>query len=128
MNRSVNIIVISILVFFALSSFSCNSEKKGKIENKQTESNLRIVSHNLWYGFTKVPERKESWIVWMKYQVPDVVSLQELNEYTHEKLAEDAQRYGHTYSVLLKEEGFPTGITSRYPIEDIQRIREGFHH
>ena len=64
----------------------------------------------------------------MKEQNPDIVSLQELNEYTHEKLAEDAQSYSHHYSVLLKEEGFPTGITSRYPIEDIQRIREGFHH
>jgi endonuclease/exonuclease/phosphatase family metal-dependent hydrolase len=101
------------------------TEKK---ENKQTASNLRVLSHNVWYGFTKVPERKESWIAWMKEQDPDIVSLQELNEYTHEKLAEDAQRYGHKYSVLLKEEGFPTGITSRYPIEDIQRIREGFHH
>jgi len=128
MNRSVYIIVSTITVFFALSSFSCNSEKGEKKENEQTASNLRIISYNLWYGFTKVPERKESWITWMKEQNPDIVSLQELNEYTHEELAEDAQSYGHQYSVLLKEEGFPTGITSRYPIEDIQRIREGFHH
>jgi hypothetical protein len=31
-------------------------------------------------------------------------------------------------SALLKEDGFPTGITSRYPLEDIQRIKQGFHH
>jgi exodeoxyribonuclease-3 len=67
-------------------------------------------------------------MVWMNEQKPDVVSLQELNGYTDQKLAEDARRYGHSYSALLKEEGFPTGITSRYPIEDIQRIKEGFHH
>jgi exodeoxyribonuclease III len=47
---------------------------------------------------------------------------------THRKLAEDAKRYGHEYSVLLKEDGFPTGITSRYPIEDVKKVREGFHH
>ncbi len=64
----------------------------------------------------------------MNEQQPDIVSLQELNEYTPEKLAEDAKDYGHSYSVLLKEEGFSTGITSRYPIEDIQRTMEGFHH
>jgi exodeoxyribonuclease-3 len=64
----------------------------------------------------------------MNEQHPDIVSLQELNEYTAQKLAEDAKSYGHEYSALLKEDGFPTGITSRYPIEDIQRIREGFHH
>ena len=64
----------------------------------------------------------------MNEQQPDIVSLQELNEYTPEKLAEDAKDYGHSYSALLKEEGFSTGITSRYPIEDIQRTMEGFHH
>jgi len=64
----------------------------------------------------------------MNEQHPDIAALQELNEYTRQKLAEDAKSYGHEYSALLKEDGFPTGITSRYPIEDIQRIREGFHH
>ena len=64
----------------------------------------------------------------MNDQEADIVSLQELNEYNQAKLAEDAKSYGHAYSVLLKEEGFPTGITSRYPIEDVHRVTEGFHH
>jgi endonuclease/exonuclease/phosphatase family metal-dependent hydrolase len=51
-----------------------------------------------------------------------------LNEYTPEKLAEDASKWGHQYTELLKTEGFPTGVTSRYPIEDVQRVFEGFHH
>ena len=102
--------------------------KPANKEDKQTDSNLRIISCNVWYGFTKVSERKESWISWMQEQDPDIVSLQELNGYTPEKLEKDAKNYGHPYSVLLKEEGFPTGITSRYPIEDIQRVTEGFHH
>jgi endonuclease/exonuclease/phosphatase family metal-dependent hydrolase len=110
------------MVTFGFSS--CTSEKK---ETNHTSSNFRIITYNVWYGFTEVPERKNAWLTWMKEQHPDVVSLQELNEYTEEKLAIDAKAYGHTYSALLKEEGFPTGITSRYPIEDIQRIREGFH-
>ena len=125
MNRSVYIKASAIIVLSVFFSFSCNS---GKNESEEESSYLRIISHNVWYGFTKVPDRKESWIEWMNAQHPDIVSLQELNEYTHEKLAEDALRYGHTYSVLLKEEGFPTGITSRFPIEDVQRVREGFHH
>lgn len=66
--------------------------------------------------------------MWMNEQDPDIVALQELNGYTEQILADDARSYGHAYSALLKEEGFPTGITSRFPIEDIQRIREGFHH
>jgi len=116
--------IVQILVALVITG-SCNSRIN---EKEHDSSNLRILSHNVWYGFTKVPERKEMWISWMKEQHPDIVSLQELNEYTQEKLASDALSYGHAYSVLLKEEGFPTGITSRFPIEDVQKITKGFHH
>lgn len=123
--KPINIIVFASITFFTLICFSCDS-KKDNID--QTSTSLKIISYNVWYGFTKVPDRKEAWITWMNEQHPDVVSLQELNEYTPQKLAEDAKSYGHSYSALLKEDGFPTGITARYPIEDIQRVQEGFHH
>lgn len=93
-----------------------------------SKSTLRIISHNVWYGFTKVPERKATWLQWMQDQAPDVVSLQELNGYTPAQLAEDAATWGHTYTALLKEDGFPTGITSRHPLEEVQRYTDGFHH
>ena len=125
MNRWVNLIIITVIALITSFSYTCTSKKN---DNNQTSSNLRIITYNVWYGFTKVPERKKTWIEWMNEQSPDIVSLQELNEYTPAKLAEDAKNYGHTYSALLKEEGFSTGITSRYPIEDIQRIMAGFHH
>ena len=124
MNKSRNVIQIALITLFGFF-YSCKSEPK---EINQTSSQLRIITHNVWYGFTKVPERKKTWITWMNKQQPDIVALQELNEYSDQKLAEDAKSYGHTHSALLKEGGFPTGITSRYPIEDIKRITEGFHH
>ncbi|MEC8555027.1 MAG: SMP-30/gluconolactonase/LRE family protein [Planctomycetota bacterium] len=90
---------------------------------------LKIITHNVWYGFTKKAKpRYDNWKRWMKTQAPDVVSLQELNTYTEEKLRADAESWGHPYSVLLKEEGFPTGITSKFPITDVKRLRKGFHH
>jgi len=125
MKRSLSCLATILIALFAFLPYSCKSAKK---DMNQTPSSLRIISYNVWYGFTKVPDRKQSWLVWMKEQNPDVVSLQELNGYTPQILAEDALSFGHSYSVLLKEEGFPTGITSRYPIEDIQKITEGFHH
>lgn len=125
MNRKATTILTAITTLLAILFYSCNSTNKRVNEESD---HLKIISHNVWYGFTKVPERKETWTAWMKTQEPDIVSLQELNEYTPEKLAEDAKNYGHDYSVLLKEDGFPTGITSRYPIGDIKIIREGFHH
>ncbi len=125
MKRTPNCIITALILLITFFFYSCNSETKDK---NQTSSNLRIISHNVWIGFTEVPERKPTWIAWMNEQDPDIVSLQELNGYTPQKLTEDAESYGHAYSALLKEEGFPTGITSRYPIEDIQRFTEGFHH
>ena len=97
-------------------------------ENRPGDPDLRILAYNVWYGFTKVPDRKPLWLDWMKAQEADVVFLQELNEYTPQMLADDAAVWGHAHTVLLKEEGFPTGITSATPIEDIQRTLEGFHH
>lgn len=64
----------------------------------------------------------------MAAQAPDVVALQELNGYTPDRLAADARHWGHPHSILLKEDGFPTGVTSRYPITDVTILREGFHH
>jgi exodeoxyribonuclease III len=117
------LVFFALMILFVLPACFMNPGKRS------TEADsLKIVSYNVWYGFTKVPERKDNWIAWMNEQRPDVVSLQELNEYTAQQLAEDAKRYGHEYSVLLKEDGFPTGITSRYPIEDVKKMREGFHH
>jgi exodeoxyribonuclease III len=115
------------IVYFLviLLVFSCTREIK---QENPSVTSMRLITYNVWYGFTLVPDRKKMFLAWMREQHPDVVSLQELNEYTPEKLAEDAERWGHGYSVLLKEEGFPTGITSRYPIEDVRKIREGFHH
>ena len=90
---------------------------------------LKVITHNVWYGFTKKPEpRYQQWRTWMQAQAPDVVCLQELNGYTTAKLATDAASWGHAHSALLKEDGFPTGITSRLPIHDLKRIRTGFHH
>ena len=97
-------------------------------QDAPADSNLRVLAYNVWYGFTRVPDRKPLWLDWMKAQEADVVLLQELNEYTPEKLKEDARAWGHPHTVLLKKDGFPTGITSRYPIEDIQKTLEGFHH
>ena len=90
---------------------------------------LKVITHNVWYGFTKKPEpRHGEWRQWMSRQSPDVVSLQELNGFSANDIAEDEASWGHSYSEILKKGGFPTGITSRYPISHVRRIQEGFHH
>ncbi|MFN3189405.1 MAG: endonuclease/exonuclease/phosphatase family protein [Aureliella sp.] len=113
-------ILLTLMICLPASAQSTDEAKPEK---------LRIITHNVWYGFTKKTEpRYANWKRWMKAQTPDVVALQELNGYTEEKLRADAASWGHPYSALLKEDGFPTGITSRFPISDLKRIRQGFHH
>ena len=115
-NQMQRSILLTLVICFPASARPTDESKPEK---------LRIITHNVWYGFTKKTEpRYADWKRWMKAQAPDVVSLQELNTYTEERLRADAESWGHPHSVLLKEDGFPTGITSRYPINDVKRIRK----
>lgn len=125
MKEILKLAIIAVLASLIFSIQGCSSRGK---DTMQESGSLKIITYNVWYGFSKVPERKEAWLEWIKDREPDVLSLQELNGYTREQLARDARFYGHDYSVLLKEDGFPTGISSRFPIEDVKRITEGFHH
>ncbi|MEM1296141.1 MAG: endonuclease/exonuclease/phosphatase family protein [Verrucomicrobiota bacterium] len=120
---TVKTITCLIVLVLATSSRAQEPEKEAPVD-----SSLRVLAYNVWYGFTRVPDRKPLYLDWMKAQDADVVLLQELNKYTPEMLEEDAKFWGHPHTILLKEDGFPTGITSRYPIEDIQKTLEGFHH
>ncbi|NND05275.1 MAG: hypothetical protein HKN87_02755 [Saprospiraceae bacterium] len=116
-------IVTLLLSWGWISSLHGQNDHQGK-----SLADMRVITYNVWYGFTKVPERKSIWLQWMQDQAPDVVSLQELNGYTPDRLQADAATWEHPYTALLKEDGFPTGITSRYPIEELKRFRDGFHH
>ncbi len=64
----------------------------------------------------------------MNERNPTIVGLQELCNYSSEKLKDDAKNWGHNYSVLLKERGYSVGLTSKFPIEIKEKIFEGMHH
>jgi endonuclease/exonuclease/phosphatase family metal-dependent hydrolase len=81
---------------------------------------LTIMSYNVLYGFDK-GKGLDAGTRWIAKQRPDVLALQELNGFTPAKLAEAARRWGHEHAVILKEDGFPVGLTSRFPIEVIER-------
>lgn len=46
------------------------------------DGKLKLLSYNIRYGFTEKSERKGDWFKFMGQQAPDIVSLQELNDYT----------------------------------------------
>ncbi len=91
---------------------------------------LKVISYNIWNGFDwgKDSEREKAMVGWLKAQDADVIGFQELNAFTAEKLEQLALQWGHPYTLLLKEEGYPIGISSKTPLELKSRMLGGFWH
>lgn len=103
-----------------LFSTSVKAEGDGK--------RLHIISYNIWNGFEKDATRKARFIDWVKSQNPDIVALEELVGFKTGDLEELAKTYGHPYVAMVKENGYPVGITSRYPIEVVTKQVKGLWH
>lgn len=108
-------------------------EKQGALPGET--SDLRILSYNIWCGFDypdsskgKDGEREKRCIDFIRSLSPNVVALQELNDFTQEKLEKTAKAWGHDYAVLLKENGYPVGITSDKPIALQAKIVDPLWH
>jgi exodeoxyribonuclease-3 len=108
-----------------IASHVFGQQKEGVEKTK-----LKVISYNIWNGFEygKDSLRREKVIDWIDSQKPDVVALQELCDFTKEKLSELAKDWGHPYAEILKTSGYPVGITSTEPIEIKERILENMHH
>ncbi len=94
------------------------------------KSTMKVISYNILNGFDwgKDPDREVKMAAWINEQKPDVVALQELCGFTAEKLAEFAGKWGHNYSIILKTEGYPVGLTSNKPIEVKEKLRKDLWH
>ena len=94
------------------------------------QESFKVITYNIWNGFDwgKDDVRRGQLQQWVNQQQADVVALQELCKYTPKKLEADAKTWGHNYSILLKKDGYSVGLTSKFPIELKEKIREGMHH
>lgn len=90
---------------------------------------FKVLSYNILEGMkTDKTEGKQEFVSWLKLQDPDVFAIQEANGFTPKTLQELAESYGHKYSVLLKETGYPTAITSKHPIENAEKFTDKMTH
>jgi exodeoxyribonuclease III len=89
---------------------------------------LRIVTYNLLVGFQDRSERKPQALEWIAATKPDVFAMQEMNEYTPERLSQEALQWGHAHSLLLKTDGYSPALSSRTPIENPTRFLNGYSH
>jgi exodeoxyribonuclease-3 len=122
MNRNSCFAFLISIIF--LSSF----QSKGF--SQESPTTLKVMTYNIWNGFDwgKDNDRKNKLIAWVKSQNTDVLALQELCDYTQEKLLTDAKKWGHNYAEILKTSGYPVGITSNRPIEVKEKLLENMHH
>ena len=97
---------------------------------KPNVEKIRIISYNIFNGFDwgKDAERRERFINWVKDQDPEVLAMQELNNFTKESLKELAKEWGHPYAEIIKEDGYPVGLTSKKPIIVKNKIIENIGH
>lgn len=99
----------------------------GKYEQKlditlQESHSLSIMSYNVKDGFENKDNKKQRFLEWIQRYDPDILLFQELNKFTEKSLGEFAKKYGHEYAYIVKEDGYPTGITSRYPLTNVEKI------
>ena len=97
-------------------------------EKTETETErLCVMNWNVLYGFNHQKSIVQAGR-WLASQEVDVAAFQELNGLTEEKLRKESEAWGHQYAATHKVSGFPVGLTSKEPIEVIERVSDGFHH
>lgn len=113
--------ILYTLLFILLLPVTSNGQPAGK-------EKLRIISYNIWNGFEHNAHRRANFIDWIKGQQPDILAMTELVGFTEKNLGQLASEYEHKYYAIVKEEGYPVGITSNEPITVVKKQVEGFWH
>lgn len=125
------------IVFLLLGIISCLNINSQNPDNESYERHweaghekIRIISYNIFNGFDykKDKDRKTRFVNWVIRQDPEVLALQELCGFTEKDLGELAKTWGHPYAAIVKENGYPVGITSKKPIEIVSRVLENCGH
>ncbi|WP_455585436.1 endonuclease/exonuclease/phosphatase family protein [Bacteroides sp.] len=94
----------------------------------ESSTSLSVLSYNILEGLKNSEAKKAKFAEWVQKYSPDIVLLQELNHFTEKSLKVFARTYGHSNAYIVKENGYPTGITSKYPIANVQKITNGQTH
>lgn len=126
--RFLFVITLSLLVLF--SSFAQRDVQALERYWKPNVEKVHIISYNIFNGFDwgKDSERQERFVNWIKNRNPEVLAMQELCGFTQESLTELAKEWGHEYAVIVKEDGYPVGLTSKKPIVVKNKIVENCGH
>ncbi|MCC8424579.1 endonuclease/exonuclease/phosphatase family protein [Mucilaginibacter sp. UR6-11] len=111
-----------LLAFITIFLLTCGKQLLG-------QQKMRIISYNIEEGMkADTSKGKKDFVAWIKSLDPDIMALEECNKFTQASLEELAHSYGHPYAIIVKEKGYPTAITSKYPIVNVQKITDNMTH
>lgn len=129
MKRFLWIVLCMHLLGLSLNAQTISNEKYERHWESGHEK-VRIISYNIFNGFDwgKDADRQERFVNWIRQQDPEILALQELCGFTQEGLSALAKQWGHPYAVIVKENGYPVGITSKQPIDVKQKMLEHCGH
>ncbi|MFT5301821.1 MAG: exodeoxyribonuclease-3 [Mariniblastus sp.] len=88
---------------------------------------LTVLNYNVWNSFNH-NTAYEATIQWVNRLEPDIAAWQELVGWNEQKLKDSALDWKHPYAAALKGGGYNIGLTSKFPIEVIERRTEKYHH
>lgn len=123
-------IALCMLLVGVSSNAQTISNEKYERHWESGHEKIRIISYNIFNGFDwgKDTDRQERFVNWIRQQDPEILALQELCGFTQERLSALAKQWGHPYAVIVKENGYPVGITSKKPIDVKQKMLEHCGH
>jgi len=111
------LLLLSLLLLFFSSSTMAQSKE------------LKIMTYNVLKGFSGAQAYKDKFVTWISKDVPDIIVYDELSKFNDGMLSDLCKQFGHRYTAFFDtKSGFPVGISSKYPISNIQRIKEDLHH
>lgn len=114
---------IIIAAFLSFVFFGINNNAVAK------SFTLKLISYNILEGMKlDTTSGKSAFVDWVKEKNPDILAIQEANNFTQSSLEELAHKYGHPYAILVKEKGYPTALTSKFPIVNISKVTDNMTH
>lgn len=122
------------LLWLLLVCFATSAEAQGndaaERDWRTDRRKVKVMSYNILDGFDRLRDRDrmDRFAGWVKQQAPDVLALDELCGFTEADLKKLAAAYGHSYVAIVKEEGYPVGITSNAPLEVVEKRVKGYGH
>ena len=113
------------LFFVGVCLFS--SCKKNHQITVTTKTTFKVLSYNVYEGFSGSAVNIRNFKQWIDTVKPDVIAIQELKNFTKVSLKVFAQDMGYSYSLMWHESGLRVALISRYPITDIKTVPSDLH-